>query len=173
MTSGATGNSRHAPTLPESRSRASTDGSARTIVRPHVASPSRIAHDSDDEPPSPRMPGCGIHVVQRSQTVGGTTSFRKGQKITSGPASSANRSMSSGLSGGSEPQVLGADDFVAVVTQAGPQRLGHPTEAGVDERYPDVFRVSHGHPPPRRRRYRPFSHVRNNIVVRAEVDEPQ
>ena len=47
-----------------------------------------------------------------------------------------------------EPQVLGADDFVAVITQAGPQGLGHPTKAGVDERYPDVFRVSHVIPRP-------------------------
>jgi hypothetical protein len=36
-----------------------------------------------------------------------------------------------------ESQILGADDFVAVVTQAAPQGLGHPTEAGVNERYPE------------------------------------
>src|SRR6266498_1456703 len=89
-------NSRQAPTLPESRSSVDLDGSARIIVRPQVRSRSRIAQAREDGPRSPRIPGCGIQVVQRSQTSEGTTSFRKGQKITSGAASLANRRMLSG-----------------------------------------------------------------------------
>jgi|GEM_PF-5864285 len=41
------------------------------------------------------MPGWGIQVVVRSHTSGGTTSFRNGQKITSGAASLAKWAMSS------------------------------------------------------------------------------
>jgi hypothetical protein len=41
------------------------------------------------------MPGCGTQVVVRSQTSGGTTSFRNGHKMTSGAASLAKRIMSS------------------------------------------------------------------------------
>jgi hypothetical protein len=88
-------NSRQAPTLPPSSSWGVLAGSARTMVSPHLGSPSRIAQDSEDGPRSPRMPGCGIQVVVRSQTAAGTTSFRNGHKITSGAASLANRAMSS------------------------------------------------------------------------------
>ena len=88
-------NSRQAPTLPPSSSSGVLAGSARTMVSPQVGSPSRIAQDSDDGPRSPRMPGCGIQVVVRSHTSGGTTSFRNGHKITSGAASLAKRVMSS------------------------------------------------------------------------------
>ena len=34
-------------------------GSARTMVNPHLDAPVRIAHDSEDGPRLPRMPGCG------------------------------------------------------------------------------------------------------------------
>lgn len=88
-------NSRQAPTLPPSSSSGVLAGSARTMVSPQVGSPSRIAQDSDDGPRSPRMPGCGIQVVVRSHTSGGTTSFRNGHKSTSGAANRANRVMSS------------------------------------------------------------------------------
>jgi hypothetical protein len=88
-------NSRQAPTLPPSSSSGLVVGSARTMVNPHVGAPMRIAQDSEEGPRSPRMPGCGTQVMVRSQTSGGTTSFRNGHRITSGAASLTKRVMSS------------------------------------------------------------------------------
>src|SRR6266536_844367 len=100
-------NTRQAPTLPESSSSGRLARSARTIVSPQVGSWSRIAHDSEEGPRSPRTPGCGIQVVQRSQTSGGTTSFKNGQKITSGSVRLANRRMSSADIGVGKPRSSG------------------------------------------------------------------
>src|SRR4029453_18715721 len=93
-------NSRHAPTLPPSRSSGVFAGSARTMVSPHLGSPPRMAQDRDDGPRSPRMPGGGIQVVVRSQTAAGTTSLRNGHRITSGAASLAKRVIASADIGG-------------------------------------------------------------------------
>jgi hypothetical protein len=119
-------NSRQAPTLPESRSSAEADGSARTIVSPQVRSPSRIAQDSEDGPRSPRTPGCGIQVLQRWQTSGGTTSLRNGQKITSGSTSLANDVMACGDMGASKPTFSGRITSCPSSRSAAPIACGMP-----------------------------------------------
>jgi hypothetical protein len=92
-------NSRQAPMLPPSSSSGLVVGSARTMVNPHLGSPSRTAQEREEGPRSPRMPGCGTQVVVRSQTSDGTISFRNGHRITSGAASLAKRIMSSAAIG--------------------------------------------------------------------------